>query len=438
MMNRKFTFYVQTYGCQMNKNDSEMVAGNLKLLGGELVADPSKADVILINTCSVRAHAEERAKGTIGAFKRYVRSRDAKVIVMGCMAENLGNQLLQEFPYLTAVVGPNYLEYIVDIVKENRRGVYVGDRNIDFSKYLNSLKTEPHRAYITIVKGCENYCTYCIVPYTRGHIQSRRMGEIIREVKAAVELGAKEIHLLGQNVNEWGKEWGYRDPSFGDLLREVSNIDDIYIVRYTTPHPKYFSKKLVDTIFDLPKVTNYFHLPIQAGDNDVLRLMNRGYTVEEYMDLIEYIKSHRNERYALGTDVIVGFPGETEKAFENTLKVFEKIRFDVAYIAMYSPRPHTGAALMEDKFVPEEEKKRRFDVLYGLQEKISWEKNQKYVGGYERVMVDAYDDSKDVYIARNDINKTIVFTGLKKHKPGDIVDVKIERAKSWVLYGREV
>ncbi len=437
-MKDNFTFYVQTYGCQMNKNDSEMVAGNLRLMGGRMVADMKDADVVLINTCSVRQHAEDRAQGTIGALKKYVREKGTKVIVMGCMAENMGQKLMEKFPYLLAVVGPNYLEFIPEIIKENKKGVYVGDRDITFELYKNAVRFESHRAYITIVKGCENFCTYCIVPYTRGHIQSRRMGDIIREVKMAVEAGAKEIHLLGQNVNEWGKEWGYKDPSFGDLLREVSKVEGIGIIRYTTPHPKYFGKDLVDTIVELPKVTRYFHLPIQAGDNEVLRLMNRGYTVEEFMDLIDYIKEKAADRYAIGTDVIVGFPGETPEAFENTLKVFERIRFDVAYIAMYSPRPHTAAALLTDKFVPEEEKKRRFDALYALQEKIAWEKNQQYVGTIDRVMVDNYDESKGAYIGRDDINKTVVFTAREGYKPGDIVDVKIEKAKSWVLYGREI
>ena len=433
-----FTFYIQTYGCQMNKNDSEMVSGNLSLMGGRMVQSMEDADVVLINTCSVRKHAEDRAQGTIGALKKYVREKGTKVIVMGCMAENMGKELMDKFPYLLAVVGPNHLEFIPEIIRENKKGVYVGDRDITFEKYNNAIRFEPYRAYITIVKGCENFCTYCIVPYTRGHIQSRRMGDIIREAKTALEHGAKEIHLLGQNVNEWGKEWGYKDPSFGDLLREVSNLDGVEIIRYTTPHPKYFSKELVDVIVSLPKVTRYFHLPIQAGDNEVLGLMNRGYTVEEYMDLIDYIKEKASDRYALGTDVIVGFPGETKEAFENTLKVFEKIRFDVAYIAMYSPRPHTAAALLTDKFVSDEEKKRRFDALYALQERIAWEKNQKYVGTWDKVMVDSYDDEKDVYIGRDDINKTVVFTSTRKHVPGDVVNVKIYKAKSWVLYGKEV
>ncbi len=435
---KNFKFYIQTYGCQMNKNDSEMVAGNLRLMGGQMVGDMRDADIVLINTCSVRQHAEDRAQGTIGALKKYVKEKGMKVIVMGCMAENMGNQLMAKFPYLFAVVGPNYLEYIPEIIENNKKGVYVGDRNITFELYNNAVRFESYRAYITIVKGCENYCTYCIVPYTRGHIQSRRMGDIIREVRKAVEDGAKEIHLLGQNVNEWGKEWGYKDPSFGDLLGEINKIEGIEIIRYTTPHPKYFSKELVDRIISLTKVTRYFHLPIQAGDNEVLRLMNRGYTVEEFIDLIDYIKEKASDRYALGTDVIVGFPGETRKAFENTLKVFEQIRFDVAYIAMYSPRPHTAAANLEDMFVYEEEKKWRFDTLYKLQEKIAWEKNQQYVDTIDRVMVDSFDKSKGAYIGRDDLNKTVVFVSDKKYQPGDVVNVKIDKAKSWVLYGHQV
>ncbi len=433
---RGFKYHVITYGCQMNKNDSEMVAGLLDDIGGEEVSTPEEADVVLINTCSVREHAERRALGTISAFKKLALS-GKRIVVMGCMAERMGEELMYRFPYLTAVVGPNYLEEIPRLLLDNASGkVLVGDRLIDFSHYKRAHRFQRWRAYVTIVKGCENFCTYCIVPYTRGRIQSRPMEDILQEVRLAIDEGAVEIHLLGQNVNEWGKEWGYKNPSFADLLREVSAVaGEGKIIRYTTPHPKYFGKDVVDAIAELPNVTRYFHLPIQAGDDEVLRLMNRGYTVKEFEDLISYIK-RKFDRYALGTDVIVGFPGETRQAFENTLKVFERIRFDVAYIAMYSPRPGTAAAKWEEMFVSEEEKKRRFDALYALQEKIAWEKNQQYVGKWTKVLIEDYDDEKGRYIGRDDLNKTVVFTSARRYWPGEWANVKIENAKSWVLYGK--
>jgi len=433
---RDFKYHVITYGCQMNKNDSEMVAGLLDDIGGKEVDVPEKADVVLINTCSVREHAERRALGTISAFKKLAFS-GRRIIVMGCMAERMGAELMRQFPYLTAVVGPNYLQDIPQLLLSNASGkVLVGDRLIDFSRYKRAHRFQRWKAYVTIVKGCENFCTYCIVPYTRGRIQSRPMDDILEEVQMAVKDGAVEIHLLGQNVNEWGKEWGYKNPSFSDLLRHVSAIvGDEKIIRYTTPHPKYFGKDVVDAVADSPNITRYFHLPIQAGDNEVLRLMNRGYTVEEFEELISYIKE-KFDRYALGTDVIVGFPGESRKAFENTLRVFERIRFDVAYIAMYSPRPGTAAAKWEDMFISDDEKKWRFDTLYALQERISWEKNQQYVGRWTKVLVEDYDEEKNRYIGRDDINKTVVFTAVGKYWPGEWVNVKIEQAKSWVLYGK--
>ncbi|NPV88729.1 tRNA (N6-isopentenyl adenosine(37)-C2)-methylthiotransferase MiaB [Coprothermobacteraceae bacterium] len=421
-------YYIFTYGCQMNKNDSEMISGLLEREGWEPSKDVKDADLIIINTCSVRLHAEERAIGTISALKRLGK----RVVVMGCIAEVRGSELMERFPHVQAVVGPCHETEIPNILQGERQ-ILVGDRPVDFSKYLVSARNKAHSVFVSIMKGCDDFCTYCIVPYTRGRVQSRPPQSVIDEVKAAVDNGAVEVTLLGQNVNDYGKDldgW-----NFTKLVEKVAEIPELRRIRFTSPHPANFSKADIDALTDINKVMPYFHLPLQSGDDEILRLMNRKYTTRDFAELVEHIRT-RVPSVAIGTDLIVAYPGETERHFEATKRFLESMRFDMVYMAIFSPRPGTPAARMVDSFVPEAEAKARYDELLAMQERISYEINQTYVGSVQEVLVDEQDKKSGKYIGRTPTNKTVVFASRAHIEPGTFVSVRINSAKSWVLYGQ--
>ena len=363
--------YIRTFGCQMNDRDSEALAGLFLDKGYILTENLEEAEIILVNTCSVREHAENRALSFVGTLKK-LKKEDKIIALIGCMAKNRGKELFEKFSYLDLVVSPSSFDkipsYIERIKKEKIRIIDLEDREREEYFYKSSFRFNTSFAYVVISVGCSNFCSYCVVPFTRGILRPRNYCDIIEEVKRNVDLGIKKITLLGQNVNDYQCKVGDKKINFVDLLRMIDKIDGIEEINFLTSHPKNTTKDLLFLMASSEKIKKHLHLPFQSGSNKILKLMGRGYTKEEYLNLVEDYK--KIVKGTLSTDVIVGFPYEQEKDFLETKDVLEKVRFRYAYIFKYSPRPHTKAFLWQDT-VSEEEKKRRHMILLKLQKKIS-------------------------------------------------------------------
>jgi len=377
--------FLKTYGCQMNDRDSELVIGQFLSEGYKLTDDKKQADVILLNTCSVRQHAEDRVFSELGTLKK-LKSKNEKgkslvIGVIGCMARNLGDEIIKRAPHIDLVVGPNDLARIYELVKRARKQkkqfVEIDSqvRDKSFYKYLYH-KDEKH-SYVNISEGCSNFCSYCVVPYVRGRHRSRPVEDIIKEVKRLVKDGVSSITLLGQNVNDYcakvkSKNEKGKSLDFVGLLEMVSNIKGVKELGFVTSHPKDVDVRLFDLMAQRKNIKKYLHLPVQSGSNRILKLMNRKYTKEKYLEIVEQYREKLPDGI-LATDVIVGFPTETEKDFKETLDLVKSVGFNFAYLFKYSPRPHTKAEKLPDD-VPQKEKQRRHAVLLGLQREISHKK----------------------------------------------------------------
>lgn len=417
--------YFETYGCAMNFNDTEMVAGILKKQHFELTQDINEANVVFINTCSVRDHAESRVFSRLKHLKSLKSKRDQVVIgVMGCMAERLKTKLIEREKLVDVVVGPDAYRDVPRLIEM----ATLGDKAVNTLLSLDETYEDitPYRTsgingFLTVIRGCDNFCTFCVVPFTRGRERSRSIESIVREMQEiSAEGEIKDITLLGQNVNSYNDN-GRR---FGELLREVAAVDRSIRIRFSTSHPKDFSDEVLYAIRDNENVCKYIHIPFQAGSSKVLREMNRTYTREEYLDLIDHIKTLIHG-VALSTDVMVGFPNETEEDFQQTLDIMRRVRFDTAYMFIYSPREGTKAFKMGDN-VPEDVKKRRLNELIELQERISFENNQKRIGSVETVLIEYTARRNDKqWLGRTDSNVKVVFPKTEGSKPGDYEKVKI-------------
>ena len=373
--------FIQTFGCQMNARDSEALLGLFLRRGYKSADNPKDADIILLNTCSVRAHAEHRVRSILGSYKkiltkRYLLNANRPIIgLIGCMAKTSGEDILKKMQHVSLVAGPSaedrIVDYVDDIIKTGRRIIDLDDRVRDEEFYVASYRIEPNHAQVIISTGCSNFCSYCVVPFVRGQIRPRNPEDIIAEIKRNISLGIKKITLLGQNVNDYR----YRPhsssqlpTSFIDLLKMVDRINGVEEIDFLTPHPKNTSEKLFQVMARSEKIKKYLHLPYQSGSDRILQLMNRGYTRAEYLKLVKKYKKIVNG--TLGTDIIVGFPTETEDDFLRTKEVLEKVRFMGAYIFKYSPRPATKAEKLKDD-VPQSVKEKRHAQLLELQKKIS-------------------------------------------------------------------
>ncbi len=408
----------------MNEYDSERMAGVLQHDGYELTANEKEADFIVVNTCSVRKHAEDREISYI-----VKAAKDKKVIVAGCMAQNLKDSLIKKYPNLYAVLGTFHFSDISKIIKDNRKKVYVDE--IEEIYDLNIKRTDAVKGYTTIMQGCDNYCSYCVVPFVRGRERSRPAADIIREIRTMADNGYKEVMLLGQNVNSYGRD--KHEKNFPELLKEVSKINSIKRIRFMTSHPKDLTMELIDTVAGDEKLCKHFHLPLQSGSDKILNLMNRKYTAKEYIEKIGRIRSKISD-VAITSDLLVGFPYEEEQDFKDTVSIMESTRFDNAYLFKYSARPGTKAAEYPDS-VPEEEKLRRLNYILDLQKKISEDISNKYIGKELEVLVedtDARDSGK--LKATTDNAKNVFFEG-SKGLIGKIIRVKINGAKGASLSG---
>lgn len=428
---RPETFHIQTFGCQMNLADSSTLAADLTTRGYRRVGEEAQADLIILNTCSVREKAEQRVYGRLGEIYKYKRRNPhLKIAVVGCMAQRLGESLKEKVPHVDYVLGTDRQFQLADVLEEIEGTQQVmtafGHENLD---NLEPIKETPYSGFITITRGCDNYCTYCIVPYVRGKEVCHSPEYIIDGVKKMVDEGAKEVSLLGQNVNSYK----LNGLDFPGLLERVASETNITRIRFMTSHPKDLSKRLVDVMSALPQMMGHIHLPLQSGSNRVLKMMGRIYTVEHYLRIIDYIRKKLPDA-AITTDLIVGFPTETEKEFEQTLDAVRKIRYDSAFMFRYSVRPGTVAARYIDD-VSEADKLRRLNKLIRIQQEIGREVNQREVGQVRMALVEGFSRrSKDIMRARTEGNKIVLFKA-RNAEIGNVLPVKVREADAFTLHG---
>ena len=439
--------YIRTYGCQQNVADSERIKGMLEIAGFEFSETVDDADFILFNTCAIREHAEDRVFGNVGALKSLKRKHPQIVIALcGCMMEqeHIANKMYKSFPFVSLVFGTHSLHRFPQLLYHTLAdGKRVYERDNDDKKVYEGIPVKrdgTFKGWLSIMYGCNNFCTYCVVPYVRGRERSRRREEILAEVRGLVDDGCREITLLGQNVNSYGRGL-YDDYSFADLLEDICKIKGEYFIRFMTSHPKDASHKLIDVIAahcsddSRPKIVKQFHLPLQAGSDRVLKAMNRHYGSESYLALIGYMREKIPD-IALSTDIIVGFPGETEDDFADTLSMLEKVRFDAFFSFIYSPRKGTPAAEMEQ--IPDAVKNDRFRRLLEVQNRISLEKNREYVGKTERVLVEGVSKTDPgMMTGRNEKNRLVHFPG-DVSLTGTFANVRITAADTYSLRGELV
>lgn len=430
-------YFLLTYGCQMNESDSERYAGQLESLGYRRTEDMDMADVVLLNTCCVRETAEGKILGKIGELK-HVKQHNPNLIiaVAGCMAQEWQDRLFERAPHIDLVIGTHNIHKLVELIRERqaKSGHYLeADMTVPAFHDLPTKRFQKFFAWVPIMNGCNKFCTYCIVPYVRGREVSRPIADIVREIEEIAKEGYKEITLLGQNVNSYGLD--LKDGTdFSALLQAVDRIDGIERVRYMTSHPKDMTFAMIDAIADSKKVVNHMHLPIQSGSDELLKKMNRGYTVDQYMELVEYARK-RIPDLVLTTDIIVGFPGETEEMFCQTLDLLKRVQYDMAYTFIYSPRTGTPAAKMEHQ-IPQEEKSRRLQRLMDVQNVYSLQLNQAMEHkGYEVIVEGPTKNDENHWFGRTTGNKMIIWEHDGSAAVGDTVKVAVDKGQTWVLKG---
>ena len=430
------TAYVETYGCQQNEADSEQLRGMLEAAGYGLTDSAEGADAVIFNTCAIREHAEQRVFGNVGALVHTKRRHPRqKIFLCGCMMGQpaVVERVKNSYPYVDAVFSTHHLwefpSLLLRVLTGKKRVFSVEDSAGSIAEGIPVVRTNTLKAWVSIMYGCNNFCSYCIVPYVRGRERSRRPQDVLDECRALIAQGYKEITLLGQNVNSYGRDLDC-GMDFADLLAAVAELDGEFRLRFMTSHPKDASRKLFDTIAKYDKICKQFHLPFQSGNDRVLHAMNRRYTAAQYLELVDYGRSLMPE-LVLTSDVIVGFPGETEAEFEDTLKLIERVRYDALFTFIFSPRAGTPAASMDDP-TPRAEKNQRFDRLCALQNRISEEKHRAYVGKTLRVLVDGRDGDK--LTARTDGGRLVRLDG-GDELIGQFLNVTVTDSTTWSLVG---
>lgn len=428
-------YLLKVSGCQMSFHDAEILGGLLQGAGYTATEDPAEADVIIFQTCCVRETAERKIYGQINELRGLKRKKPDLIIgLTGCLAQKDRENALKRCPHLDFVLGTQRLGDLPEVLAglaEARQGIVDVDEEANLEG-LPIARGEGVRAYINVTYGCNNFCSYCIVPYVRGREKSRPPEIVLAEVREAVAEGYKEVMLLGQNVNTYGRDLG-ESVTFAGLLRAVNKVEGLSRIRYMTSHPRDFTEEMIRAVQESDKVCEHFHLPLQAGSDRVLARMNRGYTRSHYLDLIEKVRS-LVPGASITTDLIVGFPGETEEDFQATLEIVEKIRFDAAYTFMFSPREGTVAATLPDQ-VPAAVKKERLSRLNAVQNAISRELNESLVGKTVEVLVEGPSKSNPSFLAgRTRTNKLVHFAG-PETLSGQLVPVRIRRAFTWTLQG---
>ena len=428
--------YVETYGCQQNEADSEKLRGYLAQSGYAIGKEAEGADVVVMNTCSIREHAEQRVFGNLGALTHTKRRHpEQKIFLCGCMAgePKVSERIKKSYPFVDGVFSTHHLwqfpEILYRVLTDKKRQFYVEDEAGSIAEGIPQVRDSSLKAWVSIMYGCNNFCTYCIVPYVRGRERSRKPEDILKECRQLAENGCREITLLGQNVNSYGKDLDC-GVDFADLLEQIAQIPGDFLIRFMTSHPRDASEKLFDTMAKNPKIAKQLHLPFQSGSSRVLKAMNRHYDREIYLRKVRYAKNVMPE-LVLTSDVIVGFPGETEEEFEETLSLIEEVRYDSLFTFIFSPRTGTPAAGMEDP-TPKEEKNARFDRLCARQNAISEEIHQGYVGRTLRCLVDGQEG--DMLTARTEGGRLVRFEG-PQCLVGGYHDLRITGSTTWSLTG---
>lgn len=435
------TFYLKTYGCQMNEHDSENIEALLTRLGFSKVDDYENADLVLLNTCSIRENAHNKAFGMLGRLKHLkAQKKDLIVGLCGCMAQEASvvEEIINKYKWVNFVFGTHNMYQLPNIIDRaialNKQQIEVFSKEGDLVEGLPVIRTNNYKAYVNIIYGCNKFCTYCIVPYTRGRERSRAREDILKEVDELIKDGYKEITLLGQNVNAYGKDL-YDDYTLGNLLEDIAK-KDIPRVRFMTSHPWDFTDSMVEVIGKYDNIMPSVHLPVQSGSSKILKLMGRRYTRESYLELFKKIKD-TVPGVAISTDIIVGFPGETEEDFLETLSLAEECKYDNAFTFIFSKREGTPACLLKDE-VSEEEKEERLQRLNKVVNKYFLENNKKLLDRVVPVLVEGNSEKKDMYYGYTDTNKLINFTAKREVEVGEIVNVKVTQAKTWSLDGELV
>lgn len=435
------TFYLKTYGCQMNEHDSENIEALLTRLGFSKVDDYENADLVLLNTCSIRENAHNKAFGMLGRLKHLkAQKKDLIVGLCGCMAQEASvvEEIINKYKWVNFVFGTHNMYQLPNIIdraiNENKQQIEVFSKEGDLVEGLPVIRTNNYKAYVNIIYGCNKFCTYCIVPYTRGRERSRAREDILKEVDELIKDGYKEITLLGQNVNAYGKDL-YDDYTLGNLLEDIAK-KDIPRVRFMTSHPWDFTDSMVEVIGKYDNIMPSVHLPVQSGSSKILKLMGRRYTRESYLELFKKIKD-TVPGVAISTDIIVGFPGETEEDFLETLSLAEECKYDNAFTFIFSKREGTPACLLKDE-VSEEEKEERLQRLNKVVNKYFLENNKKLLDRVVPVLVEGNSEKKDMYYGYTDTNKLINFTAKREVEVGEIVSVKVTQVKTWSLDGELV
>src|SRR6204780_2490479 len=433
------TFYLETFGCQMNAHDSEKVIGTLVSEGYQQVPTVEEAGLVLYNICSIRDKAEQKVFNRLNDYKK-LQKQGKKFGVLGCVAQQEGAKIFERAPYVSLVCGSasyrNLPQMLIQI-EAGKRATGLDDRETDecFETEFTA-RTNPHRGYITIIEGCDKFCAYCVVPFTRGKERSRTSDSVLAEARQMADLGYTEIQLLGQNVNSYKDSAGKR--TFAELLAAVGEVPGIKRVRFTTSHPRDFGRDIIDAIDAVPTLCDHVHLPVQSGSNKILNAMQRLYTREQYLERIAWMKSAKRT-ISITSDIIVGFPGETEEDFAETLSLLDEVGYDAVFTFKYSPRPNTPSLALDDA-IPDREKSRRLEVLMARQREIQIASYQKYIGGVLEVMVEGKNDVRSQWIGRTSQNKTLNFTAPDTATPaiGSYVPVRATRSFPNSLLGELV
>ncbi len=428
--------YLETYGCQMNLADSEVVLSILGSAGYMQTNALDHADVVFVNTCAVRENAEQRIYGRLGDFKHFKRENPGIVIaVLGCMAERLRKDLLESEGHIDLVVGPDEYRRLPELIENaiaGQKGIAVRLSRVENYDDIIPLRTDGISAWISVMRGCDKFCTFCVVPFTRGRERSRSLESVVREIELLAARGFKEVTLLGQNVNSYND--GKHD--FADLMASAARVDRTMRIRFTTSHPQDMSEKLIQTIAEHENICSYIHLPVQSGSDRILELMNRTYTRAQYLKLVKKIRS-MIPGVSLSTDIIAGFPTETDDDHKMTLDVLRQVEYDGAFTFRYSPRENTKAWHLGDD-IPEEIKIERLNEIIDIQREISYKRNQEMVGQTVEILVEGESKkSTSEYSGRTDTNKMVVFPK-GDAQIGQFLDIKIERANSATLFGQPV
>lgn len=431
------SYFIETYGCQMNVADSELISGLLSSEGYNKTSDIHAADIIFVNTCAIREHAEDKVHSRLGFYNQLKQKKPETIIgILGCMAQNLKEDILESKPFVDIILGPDSYRKLPEMINNRSNKIdHIVDTKLSRYEVYDNLfpsRNEGINAWISIMRGCDKFCTFCIVPFTRGRERSRSIDSIVSEAVQAVSDGFYEITLLGQNVNSYN----HQGQKFHELLDEVAQINGLKRIRYTSPHPQDMTQEVLNVMRKHQKICNYVHLPLQSGNDRILKRMNRTYKKLEFISLVKRIRETL-PNVGLSTDIIVGFPGESKIEFNDTLDVMEKVHFDSAYTFKYSSRPGTKASEFED-LVAEDEKQSRLEMVIEMQKKHTLSQNKKRVGSIEMILVEKESKrSTNHWAGRTDSNRWVIFEK-NNSQIGDLVSVKITNAKGITLHGENI